>query len=82
VIAFSNTVRYEYSDIYGVWCLDYTRFLNGSDFELEYELHEGNKKAAVLLPCSSIKNQIYPLLGISWVIKKELDDFKFSISLC
>lgn len=45
VIAFSNTVRYEYSDIYGVWCLDYTRFLNGSDFELEYELHEGNEKA-------------------------------------
>ncbi|MDE8330150.1 hypothetical protein PT249_07915 [Erysipelothrix rhusiopathiae] len=44
--------------------------------------YKGNKKAAVLLPCSSIKNQIYPLLGISWVIKKELDDFKFSISLC
>ncbi|WP_331836532.1 CYTH domain-containing protein [Erysipelothrix piscisicarius] len=45
VTAFSNTVRYEYSDIYGVWCLDYTRFLNNSDYELEYELHESNEKA-------------------------------------
>ncbi|MBK2402236.1 MULTISPECIES: hypothetical protein [Erysipelothrix] len=42
----------------------------------------GNKTASISLPCSSLKNQIYPLLGISWVIKKELEDFKFSISLC
>lgn len=45
IIAFSNTVRYEYSDLYGVWCLDYTKFLNSFDFELEYELHAANEKA-------------------------------------
>lgn len=36
---FSNTVRYEYEDVYGTWCLDITQFENHRDYEIEYELY-------------------------------------------
>lgn len=41
----STTKRRVFSDEYGDWCLDETRFPNHSDFEIEYELHEANEKA-------------------------------------
>lgn len=44
-ITFSTTVRYEYKDVYGTWCLDITQFANHKDFELEYELHHDDNDA-------------------------------------
>ena len=44
-IAKSITNRYEYSDEYGMWCLDYSEFSNHNDIEIEYELHQANEKA-------------------------------------
>ena len=44
-IAKSITNRYEYSDEYGMWCLDYSKFSNHNDIEIEYELHQANEKA-------------------------------------
>ncbi|CAM2829355.1 hypothetical protein [Erysipelothrix tonsillarum] len=44
--------------------------------------YHGAKQASIYLPCSSLRNQIYELLGISWVIKKELEDIKFSFVIC
>lgn len=44
-IAFSNTVRYEYKDVYGTWCLDVTKFEFHKDYEIEYELHHEDKAA-------------------------------------
>lgn len=37
-VAFSNTVRYEFKDAYGTWCLDVTQFAHHKDYEIEYEL--------------------------------------------
>lgn len=44
-IAFSNTVRYEYEDVYGTWCLDITQFEFHKDYEIEYELYHEEKAA-------------------------------------
>ena len=44
-ITFSNTVRYEYKDAYGTWCLDITQFKNHKDYELEYELYHDEDQA-------------------------------------
>lgn len=42
---FSNTVRYEYGDVYGTWCLDITQFEHHKDYEIEYELYHKEKSA-------------------------------------
>lgn len=44
-IARSTTLRKTFEDTYGTWCLDYTEFDHGSDYEVEYELFEDNPKA-------------------------------------
>lgn len=44
-IAFSNTVRYEYADVYGTWCLDVTQFEHHKDYEIEYELYHEERAA-------------------------------------
>lgn len=44
-ITFSNTVRYEYKDAFGTWCLDITQFEHHRDFELEYELYHDEDQA-------------------------------------
>lgn len=45
VVTYSNTVRYEYEDVYGTWCLDITQFENHKDYEIEYELYHEEKAA-------------------------------------
>lgn len=44
-VTFSNTVRYEHEDVYGIWCLDITQFKNHKDYEIEYELYHEEKSA-------------------------------------
>lgn len=44
-ITYSSTVRYEYKDAYGIWCLDITQFKHHKDFELEYELFHEDPQA-------------------------------------
>lgn len=44
-IARSTTQRHTFDDEFGQWCLDYSKFSEGEDYEIEYELHKENKKA-------------------------------------
>lgn len=37
-VARSTTLRKTYDDDFGTWCLDYTEFDHGEDYEIEYEL--------------------------------------------
>lgn len=39
-VSFSNTIRYEFKDVYGMWCLDITQFKSHKDYEIEYELYQ------------------------------------------
>ena len=40
LVAQSKTIRHEFDDKYGTWCLDLNEFAYSKDFELEYELHD------------------------------------------
>lgn len=44
-VASSITIRQEYQDEFGTWCLDFTQFDHGSDYEVEYELFESSNYA-------------------------------------
>lgn len=44
-VTYSNTVRFEYKDTFGTWCLDVTQFPHHKDYELEYELHRADSSA-------------------------------------
>lgn len=44
-VARSYTLRKTFDDQYGTWCLDFTEFDHGSDYEIEYELFEYNENA-------------------------------------
>lgn len=45
LVTTSTTIRYEYKDTFGVWCLDETTFETSHDYEIEYELLHANPHA-------------------------------------
>lgn len=44
-VARSYTMRQTFDDLYGTWCLDYTEYDHGVDYEIEYELFNYNADA-------------------------------------